>query len=125
MILITGGTGKSGQETVKTLLDRGEIPRVLARDPAKAAMLLGDEVEIARGDFSDPKSVEAAMEGVDRALLLSPPSDQLVEIEKEFVDSAKRCGVQHVVKLSAFGAAPDAAEGFCKWHGISEEYLKK
>src|SRR5262245_26038390 len=124
MILITGATGKSGQEIVKALLDHDMIPRVLARDPAKAAMLLGDDVEIARGDFSDPSSVEAAMEGVEKALLLSPPSNQLVDIERDFIAVAKKSSVRHIVKLSAFGATPDAPTGFTQWHGISEENLK-
>ena len=94
MILITGGTGNSGQPIVKALLDRGERLRVLARDPAKAAVELGDEVEIARGDFTDPMSIEAAMEDVERALLLSPPSNRLVEFERAFVDAATKCGVR-------------------------------
>jgi uncharacterized protein YbjT (DUF2867 family) len=125
MILITGGTGNSGRAIVKALLDRAERLRVLARDPAKAAVQLGDEVEIARGDFTDPMSIEAAMEDVDRALLLSPPSDRLVEFERAFVDAAKKCRVKHVVKFSAFGADANAPAGFSKWHGESEEYLKR
>src|SRR2546423_1889470 len=125
MILITGGTGNSGQPIVKALLDRGERLRALARDPAKAAVELGDEVEIARGDFSDPMSIEAAMEGVERALLLSPPSNRLVEFERAFVDAAKKSGVKRVVKFSAFGADANAPGGFSRWHGESEAYLKR
>ena len=125
MILITGGTGTSGRPIVEAVLERGEQVRVLARDPVKAADQLGAEVEIARGDFSDPQSLDAAMEGVERALLLSPPSNQLVAMEQAFVDTAKRAGVKHVVKFSAYGAAPDAPLGFAKWHGTSEGYLKQ
>ena len=125
MILISGATGTSGQQIVQETLTRGAPIRVLVRDTAKAAVQLGDEVEIARGDFSDPMSVEAAMEGVDRTLLLSPPSNQLIETEKSFVDAAKRSGVKHIVKFSAMGAAPDSTEGFCRWHGISEAYIKQ
>ena len=54
MILVTGGTGTSGQPIVKALLDRGQRIRVLARDPAKAAVNLGDDVDIARGDLFTP-----------------------------------------------------------------------
>src|SRR4051812_14567764 len=101
MILITGGTGTSGRSIVEALRDRGATLRVLARDPVKAASQLPDEAEIARGDFYDRQSLAAAMEEVDRALLLSPPSNQLVAMEQTFVDVAKETGVGHIVKFSA------------------------
>jgi uncharacterized protein YbjT (DUF2867 family) len=65
------------------------------------------------------------MEGVERAVLLSPPSNRLVEFEREFVDAAKKSGVKHIVKFSAFGADANAPIGFARWHGQSEEYLKR
>ena len=49
MILVSGATGNSGQSIVKETLSRGAPVRVLVRDTAKAAVQLGDEVEIARG----------------------------------------------------------------------------
>src|SRR5205814_3546094 len=66
----------------------------------------------------------AAMEDVERALLLSPPSNRLVEFERAFVDAATKCGVKHVVKFSAFGADANAPTGFSRWHGESEAHLK-
>ena len=98
MILVTGATGTSGSEIVKALLSRAERPRVLVRDPEKAAKMLGDDIEIARGDFEDPASLEAAMEDVDRALLLVNSNPKQVELEKAFIDAAKRAGVSRIVK---------------------------
>jgi uncharacterized protein YbjT (DUF2867 family) len=109
MILITGGTGTSGVPIVQALLDRGERVRVLARDPLKAAQLLGDDVELARGDFNDEQSLEAAMEDVERALLLSSPTPDTVAVQSRFIDVAKRAGVRHVVKFSAAGCAAGLA----------------
>jgi len=74
MILITGATGNTGPEIVKAVLSRGERVRVLARSPEIAVRLLGEDVEIARGDLADPQSIEAAMEEVDRAFLASAPA---------------------------------------------------
>ena len=123
MILLTGATGTSGTPIVRALLARAERVRVLARDPEKAAATLGDDVEIVRGDFADPQSIEAAMEGVERALLLSGPARDLVELESNFIDAATRAGVGHVVKFSATGAGGGASR-FAQLHGESEAKLK-
>ncbi len=92
-------------------------------DPAKAAALLGDDVEIYRGDFSDPPSVDGALVGVDRAFLLTPPTPDIADVQAAFVDAAKRAGVSHVVKLSAVGAGVGVPHRFGDWHGQAERYL--
>jgi uncharacterized protein YbjT (DUF2867 family) len=125
MILITGGTGTSGVPIARALLDRGQRVRVLARDPQKAAKLLGDDAELARGDFNDEQSLDAAMDGVERALLNSSPTPDLVESQNRFIDAAKRAGVRHIVKLSAVGARPGAPFRFGDWHGQVEKYLER
>lgn len=124
MILVTGATGTVGSQIVVALLDLGNVPRVLARNPAKAADLLGDDVEIAAGDFADGESLAAACEDVDVALMLSPPEQTTVADQARFVDAAKRAGVGRIVKLSAVGACPGAPQRFCAWHGEAERYLE-
>jgi uncharacterized protein YbjT (DUF2867 family) len=124
MILITGGTGTSGQPIVQALLDRGERVRALSRDPEKAAKTLGDDIEIARGDFSDPASLEAAMEGVDRAMLIVASLPDQPAMESAFIDAAKRAGVEHIVKFSAVGADPNSPLRFMRGHGEAEAKLK-
>ena len=78
MILITGATGTNGTEIVK-LLSRLSVPcRALVRTPEKAGRLSGlPNVEIVQGDFAHPETLEPALEGVDKALLISsisPPT---------------------------------------------------
>lgn len=124
MILLTGATGTSGQPIVQAVLDRGERVRALVRDPVKAAQELGDEVELARGDFQDTASLDAAMEGVDRALLLPPPSNKIVDQQRNFIDAAKRNGVKHVVKFSVWGVDANSTALFASMHGKGEEMLK-
>jgi len=97
---------------------------VLVRDPEKAAKLLGDDVEIARGDFTDAASLDAAMEDVDCALLLTPPSQDQVELQKSFIDAAARNRLRHVVKYSAAGADTGSASTFARQHGQSEQHLR-
>src|SRR4051794_33120320 len=116
MILITGGTGVSGVPIVQAVLDRGERVRVLARDPQKAAKLLGDDVEIARGDFNDAQSIESAMDDVEVMLLHSNPSPDMVEVQNGCIDVAKRSGVKRIVKFSAMLADPKSPSLFPRMH---------
>src|SRR5215216_1883836 len=125
MILITGATGTTGREIVAELRRVGAAGvRALVRDPARASFVREAGFETVAGDFERPETLGAALEGVERALLLTPPSPQTFEQQRAFIEAARRAGVRHVVKLSAFGADADAPEGFGRWHGQAEDFLK-
>lgn len=125
MILITGGTGTTGRELVAELQRSGAASvRALVRDPARASFIREAGFETVEGDFDRPETLDAALEGVETALLLTPPSPLTYAYQRDFIESAKRAGVRRVVKLSAIGADADAPEGFGKWHGQAEEFLK-
>ncbi len=123
MILITGGTGTTGRDILGELAGVGGV-RVMVRDPAKAASDGAAGFEVVRGDFDRPETLDAALEGVERALLLSPPDPRTVEHQTNFIEAAKRAGTKHVVKFSAIGADASAPGGFIKWHGEVEDTLK-
>ena len=77
MILVTGATGNVGSEIVRRLRDRGAPLRPFVRDLDTARRKLGDGLDLARGDFSDPASVCRAMGVVEQGLALraeQPPS---------------------------------------------------
>ena len=125
MILITGGTGTTGRDIVKELAALGaKRVRALVRDESKAAFIREAGFETVEGDFDRPETLGRALEGVGRALLLTPPSPQTVEHQSRFIEAAKRAGVRHVVKFSAYGADAHARGGFAKWHGEAEDMLK-
>lgn len=125
MILITGATGTVGREVVAELQRLGASDvRALVRDAARASFIRDAGFDTIEGDFDKPETLDAALEGVERALLLTPPSPHTVAHQSAFIKSAKRAGVRRVVKLSAVGADANAPEGFGKWHGLSEELLK-
>ncbi|MCA1619107.1 MAG: SDR family oxidoreductase [Acidobacteria bacterium] len=125
MILITGATGTTGREIVEELRRAGASGvRALVRDPARASFIREAGFETAEGDFDRPETLGAALEGVERALLLTPPSPQTVEHNRAFIDAARRSGLRHVVKISALGADAGAPDGFSRWHWESEELLK-
>src|SRR5919204_2241971 len=117
MILVTGATGNAGSEVVRALRARGATVRAFARDAEKARQLLGDEVELAVGDFGDRSSVRAALEGVEAMLLSGADDPRRVEWETSAIDAAAAARVGRIVKLSTISAEPGAPVAFWDWHG--------
>lgn len=64
-ILVTGATGKVGSRLVKRLAQRGDHVRALVRDPARAADVRGDRVELVEGDLLQAESLAGAVRGVE------------------------------------------------------------
>jgi uncharacterized protein YbjT (DUF2867 family) len=70
-VLVTGATGYIGGRLVPRLLEMGHEVRVMVRDPGRiAGRLWTPSVEIVRGDVEDPRSLEAAVDGVEAAYYL-------------------------------------------------------
>jgi uncharacterized protein YbjT (DUF2867 family) len=57
-------------------------------------------------NFDSPDSLNAALAGVERCLLLSAVDQRLVEREGRSVEAAKQAGVRHLVKLDQCGRLP-------------------
>jgi len=123
MILVTGATGIAGSEVVRAVRRRGERVRAFVRDPQRAREKLGDEIELAVGDFADPRSVRAALEGVDDVVLSCADDPRRVAWETSAIDAAAAAGVRRIVKLSAVGAAPGSPVAFWDWHDRVERHL--
>ncbi|CAM3819081.1 NAD(P)H-binding protein [Nocardiopsis rhodophaea] len=70
-ILVTGATGTVGRALVDRLLESGQQVRALTRDARNASHRLPPEAEVSEGNFDDPGSLRAALEGVDRMYLFS------------------------------------------------------
>src|SRR5262245_43377708 len=117
MILVTGATGTNGRVAVQLLLRAGAAVRAMVQDTAKAADLAQAGAQVVAADFDIPEMLRAALEGVERCLLLSAVDQRLVEREARFVEAAKKAGVRHLVKFSAIGAHPAASLLFCWQHG--------
>jgi uncharacterized protein YbjT (DUF2867 family) len=122
-ILVTGASGTVGSNVVRRLLDGGAPVRVLVRDAEKAVAVLGNDVDIALGDFGDPGTLEAALKGVDRVFLSCPNDPRQVDYETNVIDVVARGGVQRLVKLSANGARVGSPLEFWDWQGRIEQHL--
>ncbi|GAA1932784.1 SDR family oxidoreductase [Streptomyces durmitorensis] len=126
MILITGATGSIGRSLAGQLRQAGAAFRALVRDEAKGRAMGCDFVV---GDFDDPNSIIAALDGADRLFLNSAgaqPVDgeqPMIRQQKTVIDAARETGITHVVKVSVWQARQGAklSQGA---HGEIEEYLQ-
>jgi uncharacterized protein YbjT (DUF2867 family) len=123
MILVTGATGNTGGEVLARLVELGAPVRALARDPEKAEVLAATGVDVALGDMTDPVAMAAALAGVERLFLMSPPHPAQHEMEGAVLDAALDAGVSLVVKLSALGAGPESPLQLGQRHAEIEERL--
>lgn len=122
-ILITGATGSIGGQVVKQLVDRGASLRALVRSEQKAAALAQPGVEAVIGDLAKPDTLAAALEGVERAFLLTGPDLAQAELQGNFIEAAKKAGVKHLVKLSALGVAEESPIILARLHWQTEQQL--
>ncbi|MER6134948.1 SDR family oxidoreductase [Streptomyces sp. NPDC001815] len=131
MILVTGATGTIGSEVVRLLARRGEKVRALTRDPSRmrlpdaAETEAGVEVEVVRGDYLDPASVDAAMSGATAVFLVGVLGPDDVDRDRALVEQARAAGVHRVVKLSAIGTGDPAVGRVGSWHLPGEQAVRE
>jgi uncharacterized protein YbjT (DUF2867 family) len=123
MILVTGATGTNGRLVVQSLLRAGRRVRAMVQNPTTAGDLNQTGAQLVSADFDTPDSLDLALSGVERALLLSPVDQRLVEREDRFVERAKQAGLRHLVKFSAIGAHPAASFTWGRQHGEAERLI--
>ena len=125
MILMTGASGNVGIELARILKSRGVRFRAMVRSPAAAKQLdVLAHAELVTGDFNDSVTVARALDGIDRAFLLTPSSEQAEAQQRAFVEVASREGVRHVVKLSQWAADPGSPVRFLRYHAAVEQDLR-
>lgn len=108
-ILVTGATGNTGQALVTALNSRGATVRAMVRSQRDVARLpAGTSVAVA--DFDDPASVAAALDGAERAYLVTPSSERAEAQQRQFAQLAAAAGIKHLVVLSQL-AHPAALAG--------------
>lgn len=124
MILVTGGTGTVGSRLVELLLGQGHEVRVFSRDADRARSMLDGRAEVAPGDLGSRSALSAALEGVERVLLLTPSSLDQLQHERNVIETAKAAGVRRVVKQSVDGADERSPVQLARWHREAEKELQ-
>lgn len=124
MILLMGATGKTGGAVANELIKRGVPLRALVRDADKAVMLKEAGVELVVGDAGNRNEVGKALDGVEKAMLALPNSQEQRDMEMQFVDLAVEAGVRHLVKLSSLEARADATSPIPMLHWAVEQHVR-
>lgn len=107
-VLVGGATGRQGNAVVDELLARGYSVRGLTRKPdSKGAIALaGKGVEVVQGDYADPDSLLAAMQGVATVFFYSGFARNEVAEGNNVINAAKASGIKYLVYSSGAAAEP-------------------
>ena len=127
-LLVTGAGGRLGRRVVELLLARGSDAVVAAtRTPERVEDLRQAGAEVRFADFDQPTSLDRAFAGVDRLLLVSTGSDPTRQLRfarhRAAIESARRCGVGHVVYTSVVAARPSREPSLFDDHWRTEQVL--
>src|SRR6266404_3955985 len=106
MILVTGATGLNGKELLRRLSARGIAVRALVRNPSRA------------------ETLAEALHDIDRAMLISSSAPDMLDVQSNFINAARKAGVKHVVKLSGIMPELDSGFRFARMHGEIEKRLE-
>jgi len=133
---VTGASGKLGRLVLDELLQRanpGDIV-ALARDPTALQAYDQKGIDVRRADYDDPTSLDAALKGVDRVLLIS--GNAVGQRERQHgavLEAAKRAGVSYLAYTSVLNAqasklmlAPEhvATEKLLENSGLNHDVLR-
>ena len=134
LVVMTGGSGFLGNYVAQDLLARGARLRIASRNPEKAFSLkpqanLG-QLQLARCDITNPRSVAAIMQGADAVVnLVGSFEGDLVELmghaSGRLAQAARAAGAQAFVQISAIGADADSegATDYARGKGLGERLV--
>ncbi|KQS72691.1 NAD(P)-dependent oxidoreductase [Rhizobium sp. Leaf371] len=130
-ILVTGAAGQFGRLVLDELLASGQVAPAdivaASRDPAKLAAYGEKGVTLRKADFDDAATLDAAFQGIDKALIISTDAlavpGQRLSQHKNAVTAAKKAGVGRVFYTSLPNAATSAVS-FAPDHLGTEEAIK-
>ena len=107
MIVVTGASGALGQLVVQGLLDKVPAAQIVAavRDPAKVAHFAARGVQVRQADYNDPASLDAALAGAEKVLLVSSDTvGQRLPQHLNVVAAARRAGLRLLAYTSILHA---------------------
>ncbi|MFF3505758.1 SDR family oxidoreductase [Streptomyces sp. NPDC003247] len=125
MILVTGATGNVGGKVLSLLRAGGHKVRALTRDPGRAALPAGPDLEVVAADLGRPRTLPPALDGVQKVFLMSLGANKATH-DAHLVAAAREAGVEHIVQLSTLGvemAEDPKTNPLGHWHRIAEQAL--
>lgn len=102
-IVVIGGTGTVGSQTVQELLRRGADVRVMTRSADRIASL-PQGAEGVTGSMLEPESLPAVFAGAEALFLITPLARDETAQGIDAVDAAVAAGIKRIVYLSVHQA---------------------
>jgi uncharacterized protein YbjT (DUF2867 family) len=124
MILVTGAGGTNGREIVKRLSQMGAPVRAMLHKPPEGAQNGLPGVEFVIADFNDATTIRQALQGIDRAFLVTNSSERVESQQLGFVDAARAAGVRQIVYLSQLHADRNSPVRFLRYHAVVEDAIR-
>ena len=118
-ILVTGATGNIGGEIVRLLKEKN-ADFVAATNTRSI-----DGVDSVALNFADTQSLEKAMQGVSTLFMVLANHPDMITWGKNVIDTAKKCGVKHIVRSSGSLADGNSSIGVRKALAETNQYLKE
>ncbi|MGV4041904.1 SDR family oxidoreductase [Citrobacter portucalensis] len=125
MIAITGATGQLGQYVIESLLKTVPASQIVAivRNPAKATALSQQGITVRQADYSDEAALTAALQGIDKLLLISSSEvGQRAPQHRNVVNAAKAAHVKFIAYTSLLHADTSPL-GLADEHVATEKML--
>lgn len=124
-VAITGATGHIGGQVARLLATSGLRQRLVVRDAARAPELPGAEVATVQS-YGDDAGMRRALAGIGTLFLVSATeSPDRRHQHDTAVDCSVAAGVERIVYLSFFGAAPEATFTFARDHWHTEQHIRR
>lgn len=125
MIAITGATGQLGQHVIESLLKTVPASQIVAivRNPSKATALSQQGITVRQADYSDEAALTAALQGIDKLLLISSSEvGQRAPQHHNVINAAKAAHVKFIAYTSLLHADTSPL-GLADEHVATEKML--
>ncbi|RZM24391.1 MAG: NAD-dependent epimerase/dehydratase family protein [Pedobacter sp.] len=135
-ILVIGASGFIGGYLTRQLVAEGFAVRCMLRNPEKAKKLAGSGCEIVKGDFTNPESVQHALQSMDAVYVcihtLAPQhkdtaTQGFMDIEMSglmhIAEGCKMHGVNRLIYVTALGISAEAKDAWTAGRWKTQQYL--
>ena len=134
LVVVIGGSGKTGRQAVQQLIDAGIPVRATTRNIENAKSKGNEDFPWVTADVTDPASLTAALDGATHVISAignaRDPENVDYKGVANIVDAAKAADVKHFALVSSAGTTHDdhflnrTFNDLLKWKFKGEEHLR-
>jgi uncharacterized protein YbjT (DUF2867 family) len=126
-VLAVGATGAIGSEIVRALAAQSTTKlRIATRDVERTRAAFGGlaQIEPVMLDWQRPQTLDAALEGVSRVVLVNAMAPDMAAQTTALVEAAHRAGISLLVRFSLLGAGEADPIEEARWHDAADEIVR-